>query len=429
MIFQVPAADSGIGIHFGFDLSRASLDNFVPRMVEMRVKWCVLPHHDEQDLARAVAALKRVDIMPISRWLCRIDDNIIDFAKFVRIFQDQDLPAYIQIFNEPSVSSEWRDGIPKPKAFIARWCDHAARVVNSGGLPGLQVLHVDELTAILNELDARGAGEVVERMWFCPHPYGSNHPPDYPYDPINQHDHPGATLANDDNSVLQFLEFAPVFEQALGFVPPFIAGECGWQYGNGADTRYSKINDAAHAQYHRAIFEWFQSGKLSNGAPLPSYLMACCPWILFGAERDAWYSSTTGIRQQTIDAVKSLQPFRRRNPNLGTLSAESASRPNISQDEKTMSHYVLLGAASHTQWVRLVLLRRYLAHYNVAFGFSLDEAKRAARVTVIGDTAAISILAEQELKRAGCRVERVLGDLYALELIFGDRVARDAEFG
>ncbi len=48
-------------------------------------------------------------------------------------------------------------------------------------------------------------------------------------------------------------------------------------------------------------------GKLSDGNPLPDYLFAVCPWILAGSEDEAWYGLT--IKQQTIDAVKSIPPF------------------------------------------------------------------------------------------------------------------------
>jgi hypothetical protein len=422
--FPRPREDNGIGIHFGLALSQTSLDAFTQKMAELRVKWCLVAHGDEVQLQRAATVLSSVGILPISRWLCQIDQNILDFVRFVQVCKNLNLPAYIQIFNEPSASREWRDGLPKPKAFVARWCDHASRVADAGGFPGLQVLEAEELRAVLNELKTRGASKVVERMWFCPHAYGSNHPPDYPYDERNQHDFPGATLITDANSVLQFLEFAPVFKQELGFVPPFIVGEGGWQYGNAEDTRYPKIDDVVHARYHAALFEWFRSGRLSNGDPLPDYLFAFCPWILYGPEADAWFSSTTGVRQPTLDAVKAMSHFTR---TFG--SAASLPPPPIAPARKSLSHYVLFGADPANQWSSLILTRNYLTHFNVTFGFSVSDALAAERVTILGDQTMVDTDTEMALKRAGCRVERLLGDAYVIETILSDRLTRNAEFG
>lgn len=293
----------------GLDLSASMLERYVPVLERLRVTWCLIAHRGEEDLARAAYAVATKGITPVARWLCTIDENVIDFARYARLLRSMNLPAYVQIFNEPSNPHEWRDGVPKPRAFTARWCEHAARVAAEGGFPGLQVLHVEELEAVLRELKLLNAQSVIERMWFCPHPYGANHPPEYPYDELNQRDHPGATLNDDPVTVLEFLEFAPMFERELGFVPPFIAGECGWQYGNASDARYPKIDDAHHAKYHAALFGMMQTNKLPNGAPLPEFMYAFCPWILYGAEADAWFSSTTGIRQSTLDAVSAMPRF------------------------------------------------------------------------------------------------------------------------
>jgi hypothetical protein len=415
--FPRPADDNGFGIHFGLDLRPQSLETFTARMTALRLKWCLVPHEDEVQLARAAQVMSRAGIFPISRWMCQIDQNILDFVRFVKVLTDLQLPAYVQIFNEPSDLREWRDGVPKPRAFTARWCDHAARVADAGGLPGLQVLDVSELRAVLAELKARGATNVLERMWFCPHPYGANHPPDYPYDKRNQYDHPGATVTSDDATVLSFLEFAPVFEAELGFVPPFIAGEGGWQYGNAEDGRYPKVGETNHAEYHAALFNWFRSGQLSNGEPLPDYVFAFCPWILFGHEADAWYSWTTGTREATINAIKAIPPFVRKL---------RASRP---PPAPVLAHYVLFGHAAPEQHARLLLARDYLTRFNVAFGFSLDEARCARRVTIVGDHTVVSLEEEAELKRAGRRIERLLGDDYALQIILSDRLTREAEFG
>jgi hypothetical protein len=412
-------------MHLGFDLSASMLDRAVPVLTRLRATWCLIPHRDEQALGRAAYAVATKGILPVTRWLCNIDDNVMDFVRFVRFLRAMNLPAYVQIFNEPSSPHEWRDNLPKPRVFTARWCEHAMRVANEGGFPGLQVLHVQELEAVLRELKALGATQVIERMWFCPHPYGSNHPPDYPYDELNQRDHPGATLNDDPDTILQFLEFAPVFERELGFVPPFIAGECGWQYGNASDPRYPKIDDAHHAQYHAALFDMFRTQRLPNGAPLPEFVYAFCPWILYGPEADAWLSSRTGVRQQTLDAIQALPPFVR-GEGAGTPAPRAA--PSPPPPRFPLRHYLLFGAPRSVQWHQLILTRTYIARFGVAFGFSVQEALRARRVTIVGDTSQVSLEVEAELKRAGIRVERWLGDLHALEIIVQDRLAHNAEF-
>lgn len=417
-----PKGDNGIGIHFGHDLRQASLDSFTEKMAAMRVTWCLVPHKDDSELQRAAIVIGSAGIIPVSRSICQIDQNILDFAGTARVLRDLGLPAYVQIFNEPSEEREWRDGVPKPRVFVARWCDHAARVAEEGGYPGLQVLHAQELRTVLKELMGRGAKGVIDRMWFCPHPYGHNHPPDYPYDKRNQYDHPGATLFTDDSSVLQFLEFGPIFEEELGFVPPFIAGEGGWQYRNAEDGRYTKIDDKLHAQYHIALFDWFRSGLLSNGEPVPDYLFAFCPWILFGLEADAWYSQTTGTRQVTIDALRALPAFSRRSSGRGTLRPAPPSA-------RALSHYVLLGSNSSLRRARLIVAREYITRFQISFGFSTADAARAERVTIMGSRESVSENEEALLKQAGCRVERLIGDDYALRIILADRVARNAEFG
>ena len=134
-------------------------------------------------------------------------------------------------------------------------------------------------------------------MFFIPHPYGLNHPPDY---------------VQDMNGVLGFLPFADIFKQEIGFVPPMIAGEGGWKYKADDDPRYPPIDDALHRDYHVAVFNWFKTGKLSNGQDLPDYLLAFCPWLLFGGDTSGWIDSYEGTRTMTVEAVKAMSGFTRK---------------------------------------------------------------------------------------------------------------------
>ncbi len=415
--FPRPKNDNGLGIHFGLDLRPQSLDAFVPRMVDLKMKWCLVAHQDELQLGIAAQKIWDAGMMPLSRWICRIDQTILDFVRFVKILQARNIPPYIQIFNEPGDVREWKSGAPNFDLFVQRWVQHAQAVADAGGLPGLQVLDPNELRAVLRALKAANAQKVIDQMWFCPHPYGANHPPNYPYDARNQQEHPGATVFDDPITVIGFLEMPPVFQQELGFIPPFIAGEGGWQFGAQEDNRYPRIDEAAHAQYHRALFDSFYTRKLANGDALPDYLLAFCPWIFFGGEEDAWYSFRTGTRQQTLDAIKALPAFVR------AFDWEAAA------PAKTIRHY-LLYAGGDPNRARSILLgaRGYIAKFGVTFGSDVNAALIAQRVTILGDARAVDAGIDAQLQNAGCQVARVSGDQSAVDAALAERVARGAEF-
>ena len=411
--FPRPAHDNGWGIHFGLDVCQSSLDMYVPKMVELGLRWCLVAHTDELQLARAAQAIWSAGIMPVLRWVCSIDQNNLDFARFVSILRNLNIPPYIQIFNEPGDQREWKNSTPNLDTFVAHWVDHASRVASIGGFPGLQVLAVNELRHVLRALKSANATNVIERMWFCAHPYGANHPPDYPYDARNQQDHPDSTVFDDDTTVLSFLTFADVFKQELGFVPPMIAGKGGWQYSSAEDSRYPAINDTLHAQYHAAMFNAFRTNKLPNGMALPDYLFAFCPWILYGGERDAWYSWTAGTRQPTIAAIKSLTKFVRQfNWDTGS--------------KKSIAHYLLFDSPPSAR-DSILGARKYILKFGVTLGFDANAAANAQYVTIVGRANNVGI--EAQLKSAGCRVERIDGDQYAIDATFAERVARGTEFG
>ena len=172
------------------------------------------------------------------------------------------------------------------------------QVYNAGGYVGVQMVDDAWLVTALDEIKRRGGEKVFGRMFLIPHPYGLNHPPDY---------------TADTNGVLGFLDQARIVSDTIGFVPPMIAGEGGWKWNATDDANYPPIDAERHRDYHLEVFNWFRTGQLSNGQPLPDTLLAFCPWLLSSKLDDsAWFDSFYGDHTPTIDAVKALPVFQRR---------------------------------------------------------------------------------------------------------------------
>ncbi len=309
-----PANDNGRGLHFNIDLRDATIQSTIAHLLSINCKWTLIYAQDELQAKRAAAACWQAGIMPVVRIGKRVD-QAFDPVVYVNALKSVGVPPYIQIYNEPGDDREWNKwpghnnwiGI-----FATRWAEKAALVADAGGYPGLQILGREEFDAVVDAVANIGRTDIWRRAFFALHNYGANHPPDYPYDPINQAMYPGQTIFGDDVSVLVFLEYAAWMKERIGFVLPIIGGEGGWEFGAEQDRRYPKVEQPYHAQYHAAMFDWFRTNVIANGEPLPDYLFSITPWIEGGWGADDWWGGTLGDKTETIEAVRAIPPFVRK---------------------------------------------------------------------------------------------------------------------
>ncbi len=295
-----PANDNGRCIHFlptGY-FSQRDFDIQIPRLKDLQMRWVLAIYSDENQLRLAAQQFKAAGIVPVWRRYLRAYQRYYGWDRDIQILKEIGLPPYLQVYNEPDTGEEWDGREINRDEWIPYAVQMAKDVYNAGGYVGLQVLDEEWLRVFLQTIKAQKGERLFTRMFFVPHPYGLNHPPNY---------------VEDDNGVLGFRIFAGVFQQEIGFVPPFIAGEGGWKYKATDDNRFPMVDDKLHAQYHVELFRWFLEGKLSDGSSLPDYLLAFCPWILAGQlEGAAWYDSFEGDRTLTIAAVKKIPIFTRK---------------------------------------------------------------------------------------------------------------------
>lgn len=295
-----PAGDNGRGMHFLASqyYSAEEVDLQIARLKEMNVKWSLVIYGDENMLNIAAPRFRDAGISVVWRRMLRASDRYYDWGRDIAILNGYGMPPYMQLYNEPSLQAEWDEGSPDQSDYLSDFLHAAQEVYNAGGYVGLQFVREDWLVAALDALKQHGGERIFGRMFFIPHPYGLNHPPEYD---------------QDVNAVLGFLPYAAVFEREIGFVPPMIAGEGGWAIGSEHDANYPKVTAELHRDYFVALFTMFQTGVMPNGDPLPDYFFAFCPWLLSDFIDDtAFYDSYAGPKTLTIEAIQAIPPFERR---------------------------------------------------------------------------------------------------------------------
>ena len=114
-----------------------------------------------------------------------------------------------------------------------------------------------------------------------------------------------------------------------------------------------------------------------------------------------FYPLATARGHRDFQAAWYIRPSKLEN---STGAKELPSKPT---SEKEFEHYVLLGLSNQTNGLRLWDAIAPLAmSLRPTIGFSLEEAKRAARVSLVGDLDALPASIEQELQECGSVYER-----------------------
>lgn len=256
-----PENDNGRGVHFttAFWFDEFDVRRQVARMKRIGMRWVLFPSVTREQLIRTAPIFKEAGIMVVWRPLVKPYQSYDYWAEDVQYLRRLGLPPYIQLYNEPTLEQEWDGGKPDQEVYLRYLLPALQQVYQAGGYIGLQSIDPDELHAVLQRMKAEGMSQMFNRLFFVPHLYGANHPPEYTQDIIG---------------VLGFREYARVFQQELGFVPIMIAGEGGWRLGEAQDNRYPTISESLHRDYTIAVFDWFRAGRLSNDELLPDYFLA-----------------------------------------------------------------------------------------------------------------------------------------------------------
>jgi hypothetical protein len=134
----------------------------------------------------------------------------------------------------------------------------------------------------------------------------------------------------------------------------------------------------------------------------------------------AWLLQELGL---TIDAIKGKKEFiDTQSPGHQWLTGQmwkhmllsevqqAQANKLISFPQRQFYHYLLMWQTA-TGWARGDWLgaQQYIGRFRVTHGFSVDDAKMAKYVTIVGDTAGVDEKGEQILIESGCRVERIAG--------------------
>lgn len=89
-------------------------------------------------------------------------------------------------------------------------------------------------------------------------------------------------------------------------------------------------------------------------------------------------------------------------------------------EAKDITHYLLFGDPQILgSAIQYAIALPHVLRLGATFGFRQEDAARAKRVTIVGDTDAVASDVEAELRAAGCVVERLSGDEYALDAALG----------
>jgi hypothetical protein len=102
--------------------------------------------------------------------------------------------------------------------------------------------------------------------------------------------------------------------------------------------------------------------------------------------------------------------------------------PEVAQVDKSINHYLLLGPPnSRGRQTNLLLAADFILAFSITVGFSVEEAKQARQVTIMGQ--GISNTDQQAIKDSGSQVEILTDDAYDLEVKLNARVQTGRAFG
>lgn len=433
-ILPTSTASARIGFHYfpdTFHYRENDLHTWVPTIKEMGATWLVLAAPADRAIPEYfIRGLVENGIEPVLRYDLSLakPPACSDLAIFLENYARWGA-KYVVFFDRPNARSSWPLSSWAQEDLVDRFLDRyiplADCALQTGLVPVLPPLEpggsywdTSFLREALLSLRRRKQDALLERMtisaycWTGEHGinWGAGGPERWPgarpyFTPAREEDQKGFRI---------FDWYLAVSQAALGRTLPVLL------FGAGAPfdpqrQEASQEDPQEHAQRCLDIARLMSGMQVSDPSnpelvyePVPTEVLSCSYWLLSTGADDprrgwAWFS----LDGQAIPAVDSLHQWASGQAPTGSGSAKCADLSG----QHPIRHYLLLPTYEWgiADW-HLDIIRPFVKKYQPAIGFSVEEARLAAKVTVVNGPEKFPETVINQLRSAGCLVEEICGD-------------------
>lgn len=429
--FKAEAGTNRLGIHYFANTAHyhaADLELWLPKLNKLGVSWLVLQAPVDRAIPEEfITALVQAGIQPILHFQLGLEKSaaLEDLAPLFEAYANWGV-HHVALFDRPNLRSHWPAAGWTQRGLVDRFLDvftPVAQAAIDAGItpvfpplePGGDYWDTAFLRAALETLHERGEEDLLNKLalgayaWVGDKPiiWGAGGPERWPATlpystPENSQDQRGFHI---------FDWYNAISAAAIGRELPIIILAAGVQREGGKEL------DADFAIKTIKMAEAMQLDPKKNALDcVPANVLACNFWLLAtppvpGAENNesAWFAPNGKEKDIAKEWIFWRTGERARDKQVveEEVVQEKVVVPSLpfeANNDHAIRHYLLLPSAE--DWP-LENIRSFVIQHQPTIGYSIEEAKRAARVTLAGGLHSFSDELIRTLIQAGCQVENL----------------------
>ncbi len=405
-----------LGLHYYPDslhYRQADLERWLPVLQQLGIHWLVVRGDAHRAIPEAfLRGLRAHHIQPVVH-IPDLPATPEDWLPLLQAYRRWGV-EYVAVGDRPNNRTLWGEQGWAAAGLVDRFLDRYLPLADSllnAGLrpvfpplePGGHYWDTAFLRAALQGIRRRGRHDLLDALVLGAYAWADEHPLDWgrggpeawpesrPYrTPPGSQDHRAFRI---------FEWYAAIAQAATGRPLPILLLGMGHRFPG----QPPKADALPHTEANLTIARLLLQQPVDGQPPVPDYVLGGCFWLLTASAdsphvASAWFRPD-GTVLPVVDALRTLQPAR----PIAPKAAPTADHP--------IAHYLLLptydwGVADF----HLQVIRPFVQKHRPTIGFSVEEARLAARVTVLGGEREFPPAVLESLRAAGCQVERIQGD-------------------
>ena len=454
-IFPTPPANTRLGFHYFPDTlhyRESDLNTWLPELRSMGASWVTLVTPNDRAIPEIfLRGLTSAGIEPILHFHLPLDQSIQinDMRLLFHTYARWGM-HYVTLFDRPNLRTSWPATAWAQSNLVERFLDvylPLAKAATQAGLipvfpplePGGDYWDTAFLRGALQGIQRRGHHQLLQKFVIGAYAYPGNRPLDWGAGGPERW--PGARPYHTPQGSQDQRGFR-IFDWYLTQIRAVVDGPCailllgaGCRPGDQFDPSFPPVDRAAHAKTNLSIATLMVgkdrlAGKgivdSENEERVPAEVLACNFWLLASTKDhpsagDAWIQPdgntlpVAGAMRQWFSKLENPTEKTQPRPTRETIPHNPTYpvAPSLQSRKNghSIQHYLLLPTYEWgiADW-HLDVIRPFVKKYRPTIGFSIKEAKQAARVTLIGGSQSFPDTVLDELRSANCTVEQISGD-------------------